>query len=218
MQLTITLVAGVKKKAGYGGRNLVITDTGVAASVSLRLYMPGQNDEEITEASRGFGVSLNAGRFNDVELLSAVNTTVKLIVSDNDIKFNVFDGATINAQLLNLPIPVSNDRGTPGNLLFVSGVSISDAPATSCTNAAPVAVTSAGAVIAAADATRREIRFVNLGPDPVAIGPAGMTWAQRVIVLKVDDVYIETRGANLAWSAITDVGLTASVGRQGVLA
>jgi hypothetical protein len=218
MQLTITLVAGVKKKAGYGGRNLVITDTGLAASVALRLYMPGQNDEEINEASRGFGVSLNAGRFFDVELLSTVNTTVKLIVSDNDIKFNVFDGATINAQLLNLPIPVSNDRGTPGNLLFVSGVSISDAPATSCTNAAPVAVTSAGQVIAAADATRREVRFINLGPDPVAIGPAGMTWAQRVVVLQVDDVWIETRGANLAWSAICDATKTASVGRQGVLA
>jgi hypothetical protein len=211
-------MAGVRKRIGYGGRLLLVTDTGVAPTIALKIVIALQNDEEISEAARGFKAKLEVGRFSDVELLSTVDTTVKIIVSDNDIDFNVFDGATVKALIQGLPLPVSNDRGTPGNLLFVSGVSISDAPATSVTNGAPVAVTSAGQVLVAADATRREVRFINLGPDPVAIGPAAMTWAQRVVVLNVNDVWIETRGANLAWSGICNAATTASVGVQGVLA
>jgi hypothetical protein len=52
----------------------------------------------------------------------------------------------------------------------------------------------------------------------VAIGPAGLTWAKRVIVLDVGDVWIEDRGANLAWSAICDAAKTASVTWQGITA
>jgi hypothetical protein len=116
------------------------------------------------------------------------------------------------------PIYVVNDRGTPGNLLHVTGVSLSDAPAVSVTNNAAVACSDVAAVVIAADTDRREIRFLNLGPDPVAIGAAGITWAARTIVLEQGDIWIEDRGANLAWSGITDTGDAADVTVQEVLA
>jgi hypothetical protein len=116
------------------------------------------------------------------------------------------------------PIYVVNDRGTPGNLLHVAGVSLSDAPAVSVTNNAAVACSDVAAVVIAADSDRREIRFLNLGPDPVAIGAAGITWAARTIVLEEGDIWIEDRGANLAWSGITDTGDAADVTVQEVLA
>lgn len=221
MQYNLTLIAGQKQSISYRGRVFVLLDTGVASSVKVRLVIPGggdRNDEEIDEAKRGFAIRLVSGHFDKIEVTSPVNATVKLIVSDNDVDINVFDGATVNANILANPLPVSNDRGTPGNLMHVTAVTVSDSPATSATAAAPAAAVPAGVVVFAAAANRREARFVNLGPDPVAIVPPGGTWAQRVIVLELGDVWVETRGANLAWNAITDAGKAASVGRQEVLA
>ncbi|RVU46100.1 hypothetical protein [Rubrivivax rivuli] len=77
-------------------------------------------------------------------------------------------------------------------------------------------MSSAGQVIAAANAARRTLRICNLGPDPVAIGAAGLTWAQRCIVLLAGDVWVEDRGGNLAWSGICEAGKNASVTWQGV--
>jgi hypothetical protein len=215
---TITLVAGVRTKVGYGGRVLVLVDTGAASSVALRISIPEQNDEEISEASRGFKARLMAGRFADVELTAAVNATVKLIVSDNDIDFNVFDGATVTAIVSATPLPVSNDRGTPGNLLFVSGVSITDAPAVTSPDNAAVACTAVIALILAADATRRQIIFTNIGVDDVTLGAAGHTWAKRCIVLKSGDSFVEDRASNLAWYGICDAAKTASVTTKTVIA
>lgn len=219
-QLSMQLVANRDHLIAMSGRFFMLTDTGAATGLYVRLDTPGRNDEELTDARKGTRIKLGAdAKFKSITLRSTVNALVTFIVSEHDVDYSFLEGANVNATITNpLPVPVSNDRGSPGNLLYVSGVSISDAPATSVTAAAPVAVTSAGQVLATADANRRELRFVNLGPDPVAIGPAGATWAQRVIVLAVDDVFVETRAANLAWSGITSTGTTASVGVQGVLA
>jgi hypothetical protein len=67
------------------------------------------------------------------------------------------------------PIQVSNDRGSPGNLLYVSGVSVADAPAVANSNGVAVACGPAAVVVAAANANRRALCLLNLGPDPVAI-------------------------------------------------
>lgn len=219
MQYTVNLVAGVPKRIDYRGRFFMLIDTGAAASLSLRFDMPGQNDEEVAEAKKGFKLRLLSGFYRRIELTAAVNATVKVIVSDNDVDFDFLEGANINATITGpLPVPVSNDRGSPGNLLHVTGVSINDAPAVAVSSNAPVAVNDTADLIAAADANRRAIRFCNLGPDPVALGPAGLTWAQRVVVLEVGDVWIEDRAANLAWSGITDAGDAASVTWQGITA
>lgn len=219
MDFTTTLKAGVPLKQGTAGRMLMLLDTGAAASVALRISIPATTDEEIAQAKKGFKARLSGLiPFDSVTFTSPVDTTIRYVISNNDIDFDFTDGSTVKAEIQGLPLPVSNDRGSPGNLLYVSGVSINDAPATAITAAAPIACGPGGGVIAAANANRRALRVLNQGPDPVAIGPAGMTWAQRVVVLEAGDLWIEDRAANLAWSAITDAAKNASVTVQGVTA
>lgn len=219
MQYTLNLLAGVPARVGYRGRVFVLMDTGAASSLAVKLIVPGggdRNDEEIAEATRGFGVKLNGARFERVELTSIVNATVKFIVSDNDVDFNVFDGATVNAVITANPLPVQNDRGTPANLMHVTGVSLSDAPATLVNNLPTVACSPVIALVKAANVNCRKARFTNFGPDPVALGGLGLTWATRGLVLEMGDTWSEDMAGNLAWYAITDAGDTATVGVQEI--
>lgn len=218
MDFTINLKAGQWTRQETAGRMFLLTDAGVAGTVEVRLEMPGQNDETVGAAGKGFKATLQVGMFSSVAMRAAVDTVAKCVISENLIDYDFTEGATVSIANNGTPIQVSNDRGTPGNLLFVSGVSLADAPATAATNGATVACGPAAAVVAVADANRRALRLLNLGPDPVAIGAAGLTWATRTIVLDVGDVWIEDRGANLAWSAITDAGKAASVTAQAVTA
>lgn len=219
MQQTINLVAGIRQRIERGGRFLMVLDTGAAANIEVWLFNGSQELEYMRTAERGTKLRLQDEHFTHAEMKASVNAACEIVVSNGLVDIDLFAGASVNATLVNpLPLPVSNDRGSPGNLMHVTGVSIADAPAVAASSNAPVACGPVAAVVAAADANRRAIRMCNLGPDPVSVGPAGLTWAQRVIVLDVGDVWIEDRGANLAWSAITDAGDTASVTWQGVTA
>lgn len=218
MDFTINLKAGIWQRQDTPGRMFLLTDPGVAGTLEIRLDMPGRNDETVGAAGKGFRATLQEGVFKGVSMRAAVDTVAKCVISENLIDYDFTDGATVKIANTGTPIQVSNDRGSPGNLLYVSGVSLADAPATAASNGAAVAVGPGGAVVAAANANRRALRLLNLGPDPVAIGAAGLTWATRTIVLDVGDVWLEDRGANLAWSAITDAGKTASVTAQAVSA
>lgn len=125
----------------------------------------------------------------------------------------------INALLRATPLDVSNDRGSPGNLLHVVGVSVADAPATAIIDNAPVPVddTAGGTLIAAADADRAELRVHNPDPDEtLVLGASGVTFSGAVR-LGPGDTWVETRAANLAWYAITDVGVTVNVPVQEIL-
>jgi hypothetical protein len=217
MQQTVNLTAGQKQRVGISGSYLLLMDIGAASSVEVWVMRGTEEVEYIRTARRGTKMRMPAGNFTHVDLRASVDAACEIVISDGMVDIDLFDGASILAEIVNTPLPVSNDRGSPGNLLHVSGVSVADTPATSVTAGAAVAVTDAGAVLAAANVNRRELRFFNQGPDPAAIGPAGATWAQRALVIYAGDTHYETRGANLAWSAITDTGETASVGVQGVL-
>lgn len=220
MQYTVTLQAGQPKRIDYRGRVFVLMDTGAASSIAVKLRVPGggvRNDEEVDEATRGFGIRFDGStRFDRVELLSSVDAVVKIIVSDNDVDYNVFDGATVNALIQGLPLPVSNDRGTPGNLLHVTGVSLTDAPATAINNLPTVACGPVAVLVKPANVNCRKARFVNLSGDPVAIGGVGLTWATRSLVLYEGDTWPEEIAGNLAWYAITDAGKAATLGVQEI--
>lgn len=214
MQHNINLAAGVKTSVGLQGSYLVMYDMGASGVLEVAVFAGNEELERITEAARG--MSLEGTRFDKIELTAANDCTVKLIVSDGRIRMGTSDGANVNATIIGQPIDVVNDRGAPANPVYVSGITYSDAPATSNTNAAPVACSPVIASVAAADATCKSLRLCNLGPDPVAIGAAGLTWANRAVVLDVGDVWLEDRGANLAWYAITDAAKSANVTVQRV--
>jgi hypothetical protein len=220
-QFSIMLKAGVPARQQTAGRALLILSTGAASSVGLTLNDGTQELESIRTASRGLRAEVAAPGlrgFTSFDLLSAVDCTVEVVVSRGAVGLSSADGSQVLATVTNTSLAVVPDRGAPGNPVYVSGLTYSDAPATAVSGSAPVAVTPAGVAVVAANAARKGLRLRNLGPDPVAVGGTGLTWANRCIVLDVGDMWVEERGANVAWSAIVDAGKAASLGVQEVVA
>jgi hypothetical protein len=219
MQQTVNLAAGARTRVQTSGKTLVVVATGAASNIELWIMRGSEELEYIRTAPRGFKVRLADAGFSHVELRAAVDTTAELVLSNNaNVDFDFVTGTTVQANILGLPLPVQIDRGTPGNLMYVTGVSITDAPATSAPDNTAVACSSTQAQIVAAAAARRQVTMTNLGPDPVALGSAGITWGKRCIVLQPGDSYVEDRAGNLAWWAICDAAKTASVTSKEVLA
>ena len=218
MQFRFNLVAGIPQNQETAGRMFVLESTGAAPTLAVTLYNGSEEIETIDAAQRGFSARLLEGSFTRVRLLSTVDTSASIIISKQNLALDFVSGSNVNAIIAGLPLPVSNDRGSPGNLMYVSGVTIDDAPAVAVADAAAVAVGAFVTAIAAANANRRELRLSNIGADAVAIGGGSIAWANRVVVLNPGDVWVETRGANLAWSGVCDTGKTASVTAQEVTA
>jgi hypothetical protein len=213
MQYTINLAAGVKQTMEVRGRAFYLLSTGAASSLALTIWQRSRPVEELTAAQRGFKMRMVDGQqFDRLDLMASVACVVVLYVSDGAVDFD-FVGTATN------PIPISlGTVGTPGSPLSVTAVTVSDAPAISVADGLAVAVAAVAVQIVAAAATRRELRLANIGTDPCAIGAAGITWAKRCVILNPGDIWIENRGANLAWFAICDAAKSASVTAQEVLA
>lgn len=227
MQYSITLQAGVEKRQEFSGTTLVLLDTGAASAIDIKVEVTGFPVEELRGVKRG--LKLRAPGFSGASFKATVNCTLEVVVSDADISVNYQDGATVNANIIGtvpvniaaqglVPIQTANDRGAPANPVYVASYTANDAPATNLNNLAAVAVTAVETALVAVLATRRSLRFTNIGANPVAIGSPTITWAKRAIVLNPGDVWVEDRAANLAWSAICDAAQTASVTMQEVLA
>lgn len=216
MQQTVNLVAGQLARVQAGGVYAAIMITGAAAIVSVTLKAGNQVIEELRTVGRGLTVRSEVP-FDAVELRAGVGTVVELVVTNGRVTVDSLDGSTVNVTAT-APLPVSNDRGSPGNLLYVAGVSLADAPATAIVNGGPVACGPVAGVVVAANANRRALRVTNLGPDPVALGAAGITWATRCVMLYPEETWIEDRAANLGLSGITDAAKSANVTVQEVLA
>lgn len=216
MQFTLNLAAGVRTRQETAGALFVIKST--TAPVDVWLYDSGRE----LEAVRGVKAGTKArvpGRFTALDLRCDVAATLEIIVSDGAVDFDFFAGATINSVIAGpLPLPVTNDRGGISNPMYVSGLTYSDAPATSLTDGAAVAIGPAAVQIVAANANRKALRIANIGTDDMTIGAAGITWAKRCIVIAPGDIWVEERGSNLAWYGITDAAKSASATAQEVIA
>lgn len=215
MQYTINLTAGQELRAQISGRTMALLSTGTATSVDMKLEITGFAVEELRAQKRGFKVRTPG--FDGVRFLSSVDTQIEVFTSVADIDLSL-EGQTVSATITNTPLAVVPDRGAPANPVYVTGITYSDAPATSMLNTGPVAATSTVGLIVAASATRKAVRFTNVGTNDVAIGAAGLTWAKRCIILSAGDTWVEERGANLAWYAICDATKTTSINAQEVLA
>jgi len=221
MQFQVNLTAGVVWRQQTAGAFFVLMSTGVASSVDVRFVDHAHELEHITTASRGLKARMPAGRkFNAVEFLSTVPCTLSFIISDGAIDVDIIDGATVTIGNTGAnPVPVSNDRGSPGNPVYVNTALAGLPAAVAIADDAAIPVTAALTACVAANANRIRVIFTNQDPtNPVAIGGAGLTWAKRAIVLQPGDTWVEERGANLAWSAICNAGQTATVGVQEVTA
>lgn len=208
MQFDLTLAAGLNQRQDTAGAYFMILADG-GTSWDVQIMRGGAAIEELRGMKRGTKLRV-PGRFDWVNLKPQATATGSFIISDGMAEIDVLGTSTT-------PILVSNDRGSPGTPINVVGVTINDAPATSITAPAAVAMGAAAVQIVAANANRRTVRFTNLGANAVAIGPAGITWAARCIVLNPGDTWVEERAGVLAWFGIT-AAAASSIGIQEVIA
>lgn len=216
---SVPLKAGKASRLPYPGRSLQIVDAGAAGTVQLQVEWGGdqQNTEDYGAFGSGDGIKAGTSSFLALSLTSAADTIVDLLVSRQDVA--MVNGQAVDASIVGtvpvsaaVALPVSTDRGqNVGAPLFVSGQVLGDTPAANVTDNAAVAASPVVAALLAADATRLEAVIYNIGPDPVAIGMVGLTWAKRAIVLNAGDAWIESRAASKAWYCITDAAKAASV-------
>lgn len=216
MQITVNLTAGVRVRQLTAGNYLVLLSTGAAASVELGIWRGNAELDRLRTAAKGTKARLPVEGFTHVELLSAVDCQVELVISNGLVDFDFVEGSTVH--IADLPLPVANNRGASiGTPVFVSGITYDDTPAASVGDADPEAVTAVPAQFLAANVDRKGFRVVNMGPDDVAIGGPGLTWAKRVIVLGEAFGWEERDAGPLAWFAVCDAGNTATLNVQEVL-
>jgi hypothetical protein len=225
MQYRITLLAGIPKRQAMSGETLVVLDTGAALELDMSIEVGGGfAAEELRGIKRGLKFQLPG--ITGATFKAPVDCTIEVVVSVANISVSYQDNATVNANILGIPavtisgqpVQVVNNLGAAATPMHVVGLTLADLLAVTLQDNAAIAVTSAGAAIVAANASRRSLRFTNLGTDPVALGFTGITWAKRVLVLRNGESWVEDRAANLAWAAICDATKTASLTVQEVIA
>ncbi len=220
MQYTINLPANTPISQGTSGSFFLLMDTGAATSIDVAFRVHSQVAEHITAAKRGLKATLSHGdKFTRIEFLATIACTVTFVVSDGIVDISQLDGANVNATIANVfPLPVSNDRGAPGNPIYVNGTISGQPTAVAVVNDAPIAMSAVFAAIVAANANRVSIRFTNTGANVVALGAAGLTFANGAVLLQPGDTWIEERAANLAWGGICGAALASTIAVQEVTA
>lgn len=213
MRTQIPLTAGVPQTQWFNGRGIAIMGITGASDVGLTLLKASQTDTEAYgKVGKNFSLFFPDSGFVGAEFTASADCVVDVIVSQARVETLDGQNLTVSINPASEPVPVATTRGDgAGNPLYVSGTVLGDTPAASGVDNAGVAAGPAAADLMAADATRLEAVIYNQGPDPVAIGMAGITWAKRSIVLDVGDVWIESRLAAMHWQAITDAGKAATV-------
>lgn len=213
--ISISLKAGKPTRQTVGlARFLTVQSLGGAAGVDVDIEVSGLARETVPNVRERDHIAVGEPGFEALTFTAPVDCTIDVIASLIDVRLNNAEGAGVQATIVGpLPLSVVTSRGNaPANPFFVTGITYSDTPAASIVDRAAVAVTDAGAVVLPADATRLQALIANIGDDSVALGAPGITWAKRANVLYPgDSVIVDSKGAALAWSAITDAGTTASV-------
>lgn len=197
---SVPLLANQPSRLPYSGKVLQFVSLGAAAAVGLKVEGGGDRQavEDLGNVTAKFKLE-SAVAFAAFELVSTVDAVVDVLVTQYDITITA--GTSVTATIDATQFPLSTREGV----------------ASSVVDNAAVAVGAGGAALLAANSLRKAARFFNIGPDPVAIGTTGQTWAKRAIVLNMGDGWSEEAGANVAWTAITNTATAASVTAQEVL-
>jgi hypothetical protein len=194
----LPLTGGSEQFFPYKGKMLQLTDLGAASTLTLAIAWASETDRENIGAVDNKFRSYSASEtFAGFWLTSPVDTTAKILISNHDLQVNDNQNATVKI-----------DDSSP--------VRVRKGLAASVVDHAAVAVTDVNTAILGASGARRAIRFRNLGASSVALGSNALTWATRTIELASGETWLEDDGANLAWFAICNAGLTASVAAQEI--
>lgn len=235
---SIPLQAGIPFRLDIAGKLILIDSTGAAGGVDLALVRNGTPGPTMPNRKAAFR---HVGQFDGVILTAAVDTVCALFLSFDDVQLGVADGSAMRipdgVKITNAPDnPVAvNFAGTVAPVLGVitntpaqaipvtlhgsdDATNIPTIPyqAQAVTDPAPVAVAAAAGVIVAASAARRGLRIKNAGGNPVAIGGAGVTFANAAIVLQPGETWNETEAPGAAWYSICAATLNSTLNLQTI--
>lgn len=231
---TIPLLAGIPHTLDIPGVLLLIDSPGDAGAVDVALMKNGTPGATMAGRKGGFR---HMGAFDGVQLTSATATTVTMFLSFEDVNLgtnqleisnsaanpvNVLFGGTVAPVIGTISnteaqaIPVVQKAGTIFTVEQATEVDTRNYQATAVTNVAPFAVTAAAGVFLAAAPTRRGFRIRNTGDNPVAIGGAGITFANAAVVLQAGETWNENEAPGAAWSCLCDAGLASNLNIQTI--
>lgn len=222
------LTAGKDYQAPVRGKLILVDDIGVASGVDITPMRENAEGRTMPARKKAFKCWTD---YDAVVLRSDVDTTVSLFLSDTDVNLGFADGAAVNVSSGQIQVTNDTSHRVPveigGSTVTVTadnvGVNNSEANPVPMRPVRQTVIVDAGAtavglasVIAVSDPTLRIVRFRNPHASAkVALGGAGVTLANAVIVLEPGDMWNETDAPGAEWHAISDTA-GASVLVQGL--
>ncbi|PMS38459.1 hypothetical protein [Trinickia symbiotica] len=138
-----------------------------------------------------------------------VSGTVSVTGSSVSVTGTTTVAGTVNiGNAAGSPVPVTLTGSSDATAIPTQAQPIATTPA----DQAPVAVTTGGVALLAANAARKAFRVRNAGNGQLALTTAtGTTFANAALVLQPGDLWNETDAPGAAWYAISDTGTTANL-------
>jgi hypothetical protein len=230
---SINLLAGVPYRQDTPGSLILIDSIGASAGVDVALIRNGTPGTTMPARKTAFRYVAD---YDGVLLTSAVNATVGIFLSFNDVQLGFADGASVSVPA---GVLVTNPVGNPVNVLFggtvapvLGNVTVTNDPAhavpvtlhgsddatpipiqkATMTTLVDIAPVTAGiaAVVLVADATLKRLTVRNASTAAtIAIGGAGVTMANGARQLGPGDMWIEEDAPGATWYVISDTAATA---------
>lgn len=185
----------------------------VSAPINVQLKKLGREIFYAEGVGRGVKVRPVEG-FDEAVLHNATAgaVTLEVFITGGDVDVQIATGlvVTVDNSVAN-PVPVVH-TGTVELTAANVGVNNTDAnpvptketKAAAIVNTAPVVAGVVAAVLLAADADRREFRVRNMGAERVALGGAGVVFADAPIILAPGEMWIESGAPAAAWYVIAE--------------
>lgn len=221
----IPLKAGVPFRLDVAGRLILVDSVGESGGVDLEI-MDRDSSKTTKMFQRKAGFRL-VQSYAGVILTCAVDATVGIFLSDNDVNLGTVDGAAVkipDGVRVNSTVadPVFVSLSAPVNIGEVKvnntndqAVPVKRQALAVIADVAAVDVTTVAAVISS-DPTLRVLRIRNSHATAnMAIGGAGVTIAGAAILLQPGDIWIESDAPGAAWYAVSN-GPTISAKIQGL--
>ena len=232
------LQAGVALRANVPGRVILIDDLGGAPGLDVMPNYGGRDLPNMPDRKKAFKFM---EPFDGVTLKAAVDCNVGLFLSASEVSLGFADGSAVSVSgqvaITNgvaQRVPVDIGGGTVTVTADNVGINNSDAAAIpvrvpagqtlptktymaqTIANGVPVAVGAAAGALVAADVARRGLRVKNVGANAVALGGAGITFGEAVIVVQPGETWYESEAAGAAWYCTCDAGLASSLNIQTI--
>lgn len=215
-----TITAGQPLYLPVGGRVLYIQNAPSGPILNVEFVRRDSQSQKVERVGKGFKAQPTEP-FEGVRISTTVTQVVDFIITEGEIEIAFNEDESIIGNTDAKAVPVRTVVGQPLEVLFAGTVapvlgSVTIIQATTVTNVEPVAVTAVAGVLVAAAAGRRGLRVRNVGANAVAIGGAGVTFANAAVVIQPGETWNENEAAPAAWSAICDAALASTLNVQTI--